>query len=237
MGIVSDIEEKVKDYLEGDYEIIEKEKIPSVEDCTFGKKAYKMKLTTFSIDLRNSTNLMFIGDKETSGKIHKSFLTVVASIINYFDGQIRSFNGDGLLAFWEANSKSDIDNAVKTAMTIKWLLDIKLSAYFEKFSKIDFGIGIDWSETYILRSGVSRNDNNNDLVFIGSCVNFATEIANQAKSPDHVEISKNVYDNLTDDWKYGIQNNNKVDMWRPGIVKWNGVDCSTKVTNWYHSLD
>ena len=142
-----------------------------------------MKMTAFSIDLRNSTGLMFNGDRETSGKIHKIFLTGVATAVNYFGGQIRSFNGDGLLAFWEANYTTDIDKAVKAAMTITWFFDVKLAVIFENHAKIDFGIGIDWGETFILRSGISRNTNNNDLVFIGSCVNFSTVIANQAKFP------------------------------------------------------
>ena len=234
MSFVEDLEKKVKDYLDGDYEIINAREIPSVENVAFGKKAIKMDLCVLCIDLRKSTELMFIHEKETSGKIHKAFLTIVSQVVLRNKGRIRSFQGDSLLAFWTANKKSDIDNAVKTAMTIKWLLDIKLSSLFEQYQKIDFGIGIDWGEVYILRAGISRDANNNDLVFIGKCVNFAVAIANQAESPKHVEISSSTYENLTDDWKYGEKNGKSVNIWKDCSFPWKGSEYKTKTTSWYN---
>lgn len=195
-----------------------------------------MKLCAYCIDIRNSTELLTIHQKQTSGKIHKAFLTIASRVVLENGGEIRSFTGDGLLAFWPAY-QNQITTAVKCAMTTKWLLDIKLSPLFEKYKKIDFGIGIDWSEVYILRAGISRNDNNNDLVFIGKCVNFATAIANQAKSPYHVEISRDVYPNLEDDWIYGHSNRKKVNMWEDGVVEWKGDKYESKITNWYNQSE
>ncbi|NOR49130.1 MAG: hypothetical protein GQ533_14005 [Methanosarcinaceae archaeon] len=195
-----------------------------------------MKLCAYCIDIRNSTELLTIHQKQTSGKIHKAFLTIASRVVLENGGEIRSFTGDGLLAFWPAY-QNQITTAVKCAMTTKWLLDIKLSPLFEKYKKIDFGIGIDWSEVYILRAGISRNDNNNDLVFIGKCVNFATAIANQAKSPYHVEISRDVYPNLEDDWIYGHSNGKKVNMWEDGVVEWKGDKYESKITNWYNQSE
>lgn len=195
-----------------------------------------MKLCAYCIDIRNSTELLTIHQKQTSGKIHKAFLTIASRVVLENGGEIRSFTGDGLLAFWPAY-QNQITTAVKCAMTTKWLLDIKLSPLFEKYKKIDFGIGIDWSEVYILRAGISRNDNNNDLVFIGKCVNFATAIANQAKSPYHVEISRDVYPNLEDDWIYGHSNKKKVNMWEDGVVEWKGNKYESKITNWYNQSE
>ena len=199
MAFVNDLENKVRDYLDGNYEITETETIPSFEDVAFGKKAKKMKLCAYCIDIRNSTELLTIHQKQTSGKIHKAFLTIASKAVLEYGGEIRSFNGDGLLAFWPAHKQNQLSQAIKCAMATKWLIDIKLSPLFEKYEKIDFGIGIDWSEVYIVRAGISRNSNNNDLVFIGKCVNFATAIANQAKGPSHVEISEAIYSNLEDE--------------------------------------
>ena len=78
MGFVIDLENKVRDYLEGDYEIAETKTIPSVENVPFGKKAKKMQLCAYCIDIRNSTELMDIHQKQTSGKIHKAFLTIAS---------------------------------------------------------------------------------------------------------------------------------------------------------------
>ena len=233
MGFVIDLENKVRDYLEGDYEITETKTIPSVENVPFGKKAKKMQLCAYCIDIRNSTELMDIHQKQTSGKIHKAFLTIASRVVLENGGEIRSFNGDGLLAFWPAYTQSQISDAVKCAMTTKWLLHTKLSPLFEKYQKIDFGIGIDWGEVYILRAGISRNSNNNDLVFIGKCVNYATAIANQAEDPYHVEISKNIYDNLEDNWILGESKGQNVNMWKDGTVKWKGDNYNSKITCWH----
>ena len=236
MGFVIDLENKVKEYLDGEYEVEETKIIPSVENVAFGKKAKKMQLCAYCIDIRKSTELLSVHQKQTSGKIHKAFLTIASRVVLENGGEIRSFNGDGLLAFWPAYTKGQISTAVKCAMTTKWLLDIKLSPYFEKYEKLDFGIGIDWGDVYILRAGISRNNNNNDLVFIGKCVNYATAIANQAKGLDHVEISMDTYNNLTDDWTYGNSNGEKVDMWRNGSLEWKGKKWNSKVTSWHHKL-
>jgi len=166
-----------------------------------------MKLCAYCIDIRNSTELLTIHQKQTSGKIHKAFLTIASRVVLENGGEIRSFTGDGLLAFWPAY-QNQITTAVKCAMTTKWLLDIKLSPLFEKYKKIDFG-----------------------------SVNFATAIANQAKSPYHVEISRDVYPNLEDDWIYGHSNRNKVNMWEDGVVEWKGDKYESKITNWYNQSE
>ncbi len=233
MGYLKELEDKIRDYTTGDYEIIETKTIPSPKDVAFGKKAYKLKLAAFCIDLRKSTDLLKIHDKETCGKIHKSFLTIVAKIISENGGQVRSFNGDSVLAFFPAQLKTDIDVAVRAAFQLKWALDTKFSKYFEQFSKLDFGIGIDCGDVLIVRAGLSKNDDNNDLVFLGMCVNFATAIANQARGLVHVEISTDVYQNLSDDWINGTANGTTRNMWINGNVTWKGEEWNTKCTSWH----
>ncbi len=236
MGYIKELEDKIKEFTSGDYEIIETKTIPSPENVAFGKKAYKIKLTAFCIDLRKSTDLLKIHDKETCGKIHKSFLTIATKIITENGGQLRSFNGDSVLAFFPAQLKSDIEKAVSTAFQLKWALDIKFSKYFEQFSKLDFGIGIDWGDVLIVRAGLPKNDNNNDLVFLGMCVNYANAIANQSHSPYHIEISSKTYSNLTDDWIYGIKNKVKTNMWIDGKVRWKEKEYNTKCTSWHQEV-
>lgn len=236
MGFVEDLTNKVRDYLSGDYEIVETKGIPSVDNVSHGKKAKKMNLCAFSIDLRKSSDLLFQHQKQTAGKIHKAFLAVASSVVLKYGGKIRSFQGDSILVFWPANLKSQINDAVKAAMAIKWFLSSKLSSLFEKYSKLDYGIGIDWGEVFIVRAGISRDSNNNDLVFIGKCVNLAVAIANQAKAPENIVVSFRVYNNLEDNLKYATKNNNKVNMWNDGNVVWNNKSYDTKLTNYYWGL-
>ncbi|GAI39695.1 unnamed protein product, partial [marine sediment metagenome] len=67
MGFVNDLENKVSDYLDGDYDVMETKIIPSVEQVSFGKKSKKMNLCAYSIDLRKSSDLLFKHQKQTSG--------------------------------------------------------------------------------------------------------------------------------------------------------------------------
>ena len=236
MSYIRELEDRIRDYLTGEYEIIETKAIPSPENVAFGKKAYKIKLTAFCIDLRKSTDLLKIHDKETCGKIHKSFLTIATKIIIQNGGQLRSFNGDSVLAFFPAQFKSDIEKSVIAAFQLKWALDIKFSKYFEQFSKLDFGIGIDWGDVLIVRAGLPRNDNNNDLVFLGTCVNYANTIANQALGPYHIGISNLTYENLSDPLRYETINGVKSNVWIDGIVDWKGGAYSLKCTSAYQGI-
>jgi class 3 adenylate cyclase len=153
-----------------------------------------------------------------------------------YGGKIRSFQGDSILVFWPANLKSQIMSAVRAAMEIKWFLSNDFTNLFEKYSKLDYGIGIDWREVFVIRAGISRDANNNDLVFIGKCVNFTVAIANQARSPGNIEVSLSVYNKLEDSHKYATKNNNKVNMWNDGYVMWNDKRYDTKLTSYYWGL-
>lgn len=230
---MNDLENQVREYLAGDYEVSEITDIPTVDNVSFKKKAKKLNLCAYSIDLRNSSDLLFKHQKQTSGKIHKAFLTVAAKVAQKYGGKIRSFQGDSILVFWPAANKRQLTDAVRAAMVTKWLLDIEFSKHFEKYEKLDFGIGIDWGEVFILRAGISRDANNNDLVFIGKCVNFAVAIANQARSPAHVEISRSIFNNLEEDMNY---TNNGVNIWERGIVEWNEIRHDTNTTSYYLTL-
>lgn len=233
---INSLENTIRDYLSGDYEVTDTQTIPSIEQVAFGKKAKKIKLCAFCIDMRKSSDLLTVHNKQTCGKIHKAFLTVVSQIVIDLGGEIRSFNGDGLLAFWPANTTDDIGKAIEAGMKINFLLNVKLSPLFEQYEKIDFGIGIDWGDVYIVRAGIPRNSNNNDLVFIGACVNFATAISNQARGPGHVEISKSTYDSLPKSCVFGKKEGQDVDMWKDGVSIWKEEKFPTKVTNWQWKL-
>jgi adenylate cyclase len=233
MGIEQQIDDKVRDYLEGDYEVRPYQGIPNIENVPFGKVALRIQMCAFAIDLRGSTELLDAHQKKTAGKIHKAFLYATAAIVNHYGGYIRNFRGDGLLAFWPADYKNQISKAVRAALALKYMLNQKLQSRFSEYSEIDFGIGIDWGEVYVLRVGVPRDPNDNDLVFIGKCVNYAVAISEQAKGPYHVEVSVETHHNLEDEVRYATDAGKQVDMWRDGTVKWKGEAHASRITSYY----
>ena len=119
-------------------------------------------------------------------------------------------------------------------MEIKWFLRKEFANLFEKYTKLDYGIGIDWGDVFVIRAGISRDANNNDLVFIGKCVNFAVAIANQARSPGNIEVSASIYHNLDDNHRYTSKTNEH--MWKDETVEWNGKIHNTKVTSYWWRL-
>lgn len=230
MVSVKDLENKVKEYLEGDYNITDVDYVPNINNVSIYKKAIRVKMVTFCIDLRHSSNLLFGHQKQTAAKIHKAFLTIVAQNIKDYGGRIRDFQGDSILAFWPGKTQDDVEKAIQCAMKVKWYLDIRFSKHFEKYSKLDFGIGLDIGEVLVIRAGLTTRDDDNDLVYIGASVNLAVAIANLAKSPKHVEITMDVYNRLSKNWIYGKDNNN---MWYKGEIFWNGKKFDTAKTGYY----
>ena len=234
--VVNRIENRVRDYLDGEYSLREENFVPRLYNVHLGKRAYKTKICAFYIDLRNSTDLLFKDGKAISGKVHKAFLNVVSEVIQYYRGEIRDFQGDGVLAFWPANYKSEISSAVRAGFALKWFFKEKLKEYFEPFGGIDYGIGIDWGEIYVLRVGITATDNSNDLVYIGKCVNFAVGIANHLISPNNMGISESVYSNLEEDKIYATKNDQKVNKWEDLEFIWKNKNKKIKTSSWRWSI-
>ena len=112
-----------------------------------------------------------------------------------------------------------------------------INTILKKYSEINFGIGIDYDDILCTKVGVGGN-HNRDLFWISNGVNRSTVIGDQCKAPSHIGISKNVYDNLTDDAKYGTKKDSwgyetKVDMWTRGIFTYNGIMEYYYYTSWY----
>lgn len=232
MGFVEDVTGRVTDYLQGDYEVQETSVIPQPKDVPHGKVAKKVRAATFTIDLRDSTGLLDVHQKQTAGKIHKAYLYACASSVNKYGGYIRNFRGDGLLALWPADD-GGCSKAVNAAMTLKWLLSVQLAKKFEEYRELDYGIGIDVGDVFIVRAGVAGDTNDNDLVFISPAVNYAVHVAEQAKSPSNIEICTQVYNELRDEDKYVTQDGSQIDIWSDGTVQWRDAWHSTKCTQFY----
>ena len=237
MGLENDIENKVKEYLGEGYTIEETNGIPTVDNLYHGKRLKKINLSTLSIDFRKSSELLFKQNQEISTKIHKSFLSVVVDVILRMGGKIRSFQGDSILSFFPAETQAEIQNTVKSAMYINWFLTQKLNTYFKEYFKIDFGIGIDWGSVYISRAGVTNQAVNNDLIYIGKCVNLAVKIANTLGGNNNIGITERVYTNLDESTIFSKKNNEKRNMWKESSIDWSEQNWKIRTTSYYWNLE
>ncbi|HVL69289.1 MAG TPA: adenylate/guanylate cyclase domain-containing protein [Vicinamibacterales bacterium] len=212
-----DAKKVVDDFFSGKYTVTDTEKIPSVEDLTFGKNGKKIELAMLFIDIRESTAIVDATRRVTAARMYKTFLWGVTKIARENDGEICSFNGDGVLAAFAGGMKRT--NAAKAALQMRWfgteLLKPKMDEYFEENTQLqgkefDFGIGIDSGDVLVVRGGI-RGENNNDLVWVANATNYAVKLSKEGSSPYYVCISERVYDNMKDSSKYGGSNNQN--MW------------------------
>jgi adenylate cyclase len=131
--------------------------------------------------------------KEVAGKIVRCFINSASSILRHFGGEIRSFDGDRVMAIFMGGSKNN--EAVKAAQAINWSVSQVIKPKIEsKWSDVaglwqmDHGIGIDTGEALIVRGGVRDN---NDLISIGRAPNLAAKLSDLRDSPLH--ITEDVY--------------------------------------------
>lgn len=245
MALKGDIVDKVKNILDTNFEVTEVNYIPKLDDpkLTFGNTGLKFTGSVVFIDMRGSTKILNKHNKTTVAKLHMAFFHTIVKIANSLNGNVRSFNGDSALIFFQGNYKSTISTAVKCAMQIKYMLantESDVNKKLKKYSELDFGIGIDHGDILCTKIGIG-GDHNRDIFWIGNSVNKSTVLGDQSKSPDHIAISSYVYNNLLDWAKYGTRKNfygedEKVDMWTQSTFSYNDQYEYYYYTSWHWAI-
>ena len=245
MGLKEDIKNKVKSIIDEKFTITDVSYIPKIDDTklTFGNTGLRFKGSVLFIDMRGSTEVLNNHNKSTVAKLHMAFFHTIVKIANSLSGHVRSFNGDSALIFFEGDYKDTLSTAVKCAMQIKYAIDnssFGINEILKKYSKLDFGIGIDHGEMLCTKVGIG-GEHNRDLFWIGNPVNKSTVLGDESKKPYHVSISSYVYDNLKDWAKYGKSKDawgQEVDkeMWTRGTFTYNGKLEYYYYTSWHWEI-
>jgi class 3 adenylate cyclase len=241
MATKEDIIKGVDDFFSGTYEVTEGRAIPDIADISFGKNGREIELAMLFIDIRESTKIVDAVRRITAARMYKSFLWGVSKIARMNNGELRSFNGDGVLMAFIGDTKRT--DAAKAAFQMSWfaqkILKPKVDAVFQNNQELseqafsfDFGIGIDVGKVLIVRGGI-RGENNNDLVWVGNATNYAVKLSGLASGDHHIYISEEVYKNMAESSKLG--GNPKREMWEK--VTWTTMDnMSVYRSNWTWSL-
>lgn len=246
MALKEDIVTRVKEILDANFEYEEISYVPDISDSklTFGNKGLQFEANVLHIDLRDSTKLLNKHNRPTLAKIHKAYFQTIIAIAELYNGEIRSFNGDSMLVFFEGNNKNTLNDAVKSAMQMKYMLYIDdggVSTKLRKYTSIDFGIGIDFGKVLCAKFGKGGDSNKKDLVWLGNAVNKSVKLSDAGKYPSHIHISKTVYQNLNDDLKYHIEKNllgfdERFNMWSSGFFVYNDNWETSYYTNYHWKL-
>lgn len=243
MGLKDDITTEVKEILDWKIEVTnETKKVPDKSDLTLGETAKRLDTCVLYVDMRGSSKLTESHRSTTVAKIYNAYLNAMVRIAKSHWGQVRSFNGDSILVFFDPNMPNSVRNlAVKTAMQMQWVASqvikpaIKAKGYEDDFQ---IGVGVTYGTVFVTKAGL-RGTDNNDLIWPSTPVNLAAKLGDTAGSDFHIYISKEVYDGLTDDWKYvETQYGTKVNMWTNNpFFQFAGDFVSVYKTNYHCSVD
>jgi adenylate cyclase len=241
--VKKEIEDKVKDIIDSNFEVEYCYKVPDIDDSrlTFGNKGLRFEATTLYIDMRESTKILNKHNRPTVAKLHMAYFHTIVKIAKLMNGEVRSFNGDGMLVFFYGTTKQSLNNAVKAAMQMNYMLtQSAVKDKLEKYSALNFGIGIDHGTILCTKVGISGT-NNRDLVWIGNPVNKSVKVGDNLKAPYHIGISSSTYDNLLDEVKYhkytdsyGFERTEN--MWTEGWYTYNEQTVKYYYTSYYWTV-
>lgn len=157
--------------------------VPTSETVKLSNGGVYIEAAYLYADMADSTGLARYHTAETSAKIIKAFLSAATRILRHHDGEIRSYDGDRVMAIFIGDDGST--RAVRAALEIKWAVDnivrpsLRLALhdeYNENRWKLSHRTGIDYGSALIARAGVR---NNSDLVSIGDAPNIAAKLSDQ----------------------------------------------------------
>lgn len=244
MGLKDDIIAKAKEIEATVFNVKQTTDVPTINNTslTFGCTALEFDGTVLYIDMRGSTKILNTHQKRVVAKLHMIYYHAVVKISKENGGEIRSFNGDSLLVFFQGTTKNKLTIAVKTAMQIKYAITSLLNDKLKIYMDIDFGIGIDYGKILATKVGVGGTDSNKDLIWIGNVVNKSTVISDNSKLPNNIGISQIVYNNLEDNIKYVIEKNSwgqdtNLDIWSQSSIKYNEKSETYFYTDYHLNID
>jgi len=226
-------------YLSESYTNSDTSVVPKKHDLTFGNTVKKIPhAVILYIDMRKSRNILYDATDFWSIKIHKAFLRSVIHCIEKGDGHFRSFNGDGLLAFFIGDNAAS--KAVRAAMEIKgFVLEMNKILNNNEKKSIDFGIGIAQGKVLVAKSGKSGDDQTKqDLVWIGVAVYVAVELSELGNSPYNIWISHNVRKSIGEEKYLNVCSRNGKSKWYKTNMdlKSTANNYEVRYTSWYFNV-
>ncbi|MFF1880069.1 adenylate/guanylate cyclase domain-containing protein [Pseudarthrobacter sp. NPDC058196] len=197
------IESSVSDILTAAWAITDGRVVPKTEDIVMKNGGKLVDATYLYADLAGSSLMANSLKKEATAKIIRAYINTASRILRNFSGEIRSFDGDRVMAIFMGSDKET--NAVRAALAINWAVYKVLRPQIksnwsdgEDFCSISHGIGIDTGEALIVRGGVRDN---NDLISIGKAPNKAAKLS-EIRDSYQLTITPAVFEAMSNDVAY-----------------------------------
>lgn len=157
------------------------------------RPAYREKMTVLFADMRGYTQLCQSLASPTELQDHlNEFISMLAEEIIVHDGMVNKFLGDGVMALFRVGDHAE--NSVRAAFQIierfgpmaqRWNNDSS-----EQLDFLDIGIGI---VTDMVTIGAIGTEKVRDFTAIGSAVNLAAALENQARDGSRIIVNQLTY--------------------------------------------
>lgn len=244
MGFKEDLVKESQEILDWKIEVTDTKSVPKKADLTYGSTAKRFETAVLYADVRGSSKIPEAHLATTGAKIFNAFLNAAVRIVRRRGGHVRSFNGDSILVFFDPTSSGPATAAVRSGMELKYYVSqmlkpkIKAKGYEDNFN---IGIGVDYGKIITTKIGL-RGEDNNDLIWPATAVNFAAKLGDKCEGDNNLGISETVYDRMNDEVKYNVKTENgreiKTNMWTPDTsFEFAGVKQKVYKTAWYWGFE
>jgi adenylate cyclase len=208
------IETSVDEIMTADWNITNGTVVPRTDDIVMKNGGRLIEATYAYADLADSSKIAQSLKKEAAAKIIRAFVNSATRILRNFGGEIRSFDGDRVMAIYMGADKDW--NAVRAAFAINWAVlnvirpAIKVNwSDGENFCNVGHRVGIDTGEALIVRGGARSN---NDLISVGGAPNIAAKLSD-LKDGHSTYITDRVYNELSENLLYYEQYGTRRPCW------------------------
>jgi class 3 adenylate cyclase len=233
MGLAEEIDKAVTTVVCSDWDVRKGTVVPTTGSVALKNGAVEVDAVYLYADMADSTKLARDFKKKTAAKVIRCYLDAVSRVIIARGGEIRSFDGDRVMAIFMGNAKNSV--AAQCALNIHYavekivrpVVEANLSSLVTNGYKLSHCVGIASGPALIVRGGVR---NNNDLVSIGRAPNVAAKLSDIRDGGYRTYITQSVFNVLNDGSKYS---NGKI-MWDGPLVRnVGGEEMKVYRSSWY----
>ncbi len=206
MSLTDEITAAVTGVVTSDWNIRKGTVVPTTDDITLKNGAVELDAVYLYADMADSTGLARDFTATTAAKVIRSYLDATCRVIKARGGEIRSFDGDRVMAIFVGDSKNS--DAVRCGLQINYavtgivrpIVERNLRSLVTKGYKLKHCVGIASGTSLIVRGGVRGS---NDLVSVGRPPNVAAKLSDIRADPYFTYITADVFGRLKKESKYG----------------------------------
>ena len=206
MGLADDIHSAATLIAGAKWNIRDGREVPTTKDVALANGGVRLNAVYLYADMADSTGLARELTRETAAKVIRCYLDATCRVIKANSGEIRSFDGDRVMAIFIGGSKNSgaADCALKihhaVEKIVRPVVEARLPSLVNKRYRLSHCVGIASGEALVVRGGVRGT---NDLVSIGRAPNVAAKLSEIRNASYRSYATAEVFNRMNDKTKYG----------------------------------